>query len=376
MSSTHPDAPVAIFVEDLGGGGAEKISVTLANGLAARGIAVDMLLWRASGPHLAALNPAVRQINLSATRPAGIIDVIRALRRYFVESPPRVFLSQLEKPSLVAIVAARLAGYRYVVPCVHIDLLSYMRHGHRLRRMMLIGLVALLYRFVPRIVAVSNGAAESIRRLLRPTYPPVVVVYNGFDFNALNGESATSVEAEWLCNKTSPVIIACGRLVPQKAYDVLLRAFARVRQTVAARLIILGEGPLRMELEAQAAQLGVTDALLMPGFVAKPAAWFAKSDLFVLSSHNEGLSNVLIEALAIGMPIVSTDCPSGPREVLADGRFGRLVAVNDTASLAQSIIVGLNAPAVQPVAERILHLEKFSAAGMVNNYLQVISGII
>lgn len=376
MSSTHPDAPVAIFVEDLGGGGAEKISVTLANGLAARGIAVDMLLWRASGPYLAALNPAVRQINLSATRPAGIIDVIRALRRYFVESPPRVFLSQLEKPSLVAIIAARLAGYRYVVPCVHIDLLSYMRHGHRLRRMALVGLVALLYRFVPGIVAVSNGAAESLRLLLWPTCPPVTVAYNGFDFSELRRESALSVEAAWLCDKTAPVIIACGRLVPQKAYDVLLRAFARVRQTVAARLIILGEGPLRTELEAQALQLGVTDALQMPGFVAKPAAWFAKSDLFVLSSHNEGLSNVLVEALAIGMPIVSTDCPSGPREVLDDGHYGRLVAVNDSETLALGIIAALNAPAAQPDAGRILHLEKFSVAGMVENYLQVINSIV
>ncbi len=366
-------APVAIFVEDLGGGGAEKISVTLANGLSARGLPVDFFMWRAEGPFLAELDPAVRQINLSATRSVGIVDVVKVLRRYFRDSPPRIFLPQLEKPSLVAILAARLAGYRAVVPCVHIDLLRYMQHGHSLRRVVLAGLVAFFYRFVPSVVAVSKGAAESTQLLLWPKKQGINVIYNGFDFNKLRQDAAIEVEAGWLRDKTVPVIVACGRLVPQKAYDVLLNAFSHVRQQMAARLIILGEGVLRPGLEEQVKRLGLTDVVQMPGFVANPAAWFAKSDLFVLSSRNEGLSNVLIEALVLDVPVVSTDCPSGPREVLADGRYGRLVEVNDPEMLAQNIIQALQKPPEQATNERGQYLERFSATGMIEKYLEVIN---
>lgn len=378
MSPTASDAPIAIFVEDLGGGGAEKVSVTLANGLVARGFAVDLVMWRAEGPYLAAVAPAVRQINFSAEHSASAVDVIRALRRYFREQPPRIFLSQLEKPSLLAILAALMSGYRHVVPCVHIDLLRYMRHGHRLRRAVLIGLVMMLYRFVPSIVAVSNGAAMGVRRLLWPTCPPVSVVYNGFDLIVLRAEATLPVEEMWLRDKNLPVFIACGRLVPQKAYDVLLQAFALVRQRIPARLIILGEGPLRGILESQVEQLELAEFVRMPGFVAKPAAWVARSDVFVLSSRNEGLPNVLIEAMAVNTRIVSTDCPSGPREILADGRFGQLVAVGDGAALAQNMIAALQepltgGPQVGTEVERKVHLEKFSVTQMVENYLGIIN---
>ena len=375
MSFAASEPPIAIFLEDLGGGGAEKISVTLANGLAAQGHRVDLLMWRAEGPYLAAVAPNVRQINFSAERPAGFIKVLRALRHYYQCDQPRILLAQLEKPSLVAIFAALLCGYHAVVPCVHIDLLSYTRHAHRLRRMLLLGLVFLLYRLVPRIIAVSQGTADGVQRLMGAGCPPLAVIYNGFNLQALADEARQSVAVAWFQNKSVPVIITSGRLVSQKAHDVLVQAFARVVAQQPARLIILGEGAERSALAAQIKQLGLMESVAMPGFVTNPAAWVAKSDVFVLASRNEGLSNVLIEAMAVGTPVVSTDCPSGPREVLGDGRFGRLVKVDDAEALSGAIIATLQSPRGEPSTALAAHLEQFTAPHMVMNYLKIIDDV-
>lgn len=374
-ATTSGRAPVAIFIEDLGGGGAEKISVTLANALAARGHAVDLLMWRAEGPYLADVAPAVRRIDLSSGSMAGKLRVVRLLAEYLRDDRPRALLTQLEKPSLLAIVAAQLAGYRRVVPCVHVDFSGYAQLDHRLRRMLLKGLVAVFYRRVARIVAVSQGAALSVRRLVSSRGPGVSVIYNGFDFQALQESAAKPVAHGWLHDKTIPVIIACGRLVPQKAHDVLLRAFANLRQERRARLIILGEGLLRATLLSLAAQLGVGDDLLLPGFVENPAAWFAKSDLFVLSSRNEGLSNVLVEALGVGIPVVSTDCPSGPREVLDDGRLGRLVPVDDPQALTDAMRAALRDGPCPENGGLSHYLQNFSVEKMAADYETVITEV-
>jgi glycosyltransferase involved in cell wall biosynthesis len=151
------------------------------------------------------------------------------------------------------------------------------------------------------------------------------------------------VEHPWLGGGV-PLVLAVGRLHPQKDFPTLLRAFRIVRDARPARLVILGEGGERPTLEAEVARLNLGDDVALPGFVANPWAWLAKADLFALSSVWEGLPTVVIESLAVGTPVVATDCPHGPLEILDGGRFGKLVPVGDAAALGGAILAALAEP--------------------------------
>ena len=364
---------IGIFVEHLGSGGAEKVAVVLANGLADKGFAVDILMWHGGGTNLRDLSPQVTRIDFSAGRPANVLWVIRSLMQYLRRQKPAVVFVHLEKPSLLAIIGGLLVGYRRIVPCIHIDLIAYANTHHsilnRLRRWLLNSMVALLYRLTPWVIVVSEGAGQTARRLLSPFGPPVQVVHNGMDLSALSSKAQQPIEEAWLRTKTVPVIVACGQLTQQKAQDTLLRAFALLRQTTPARLVILGEGEERDALLSLAQELGVAEDVSLRGVVDNPIAWFAKSDLFVLSSRCEGQSLVLIEALVAGVPIVSTDCPSGPREVLENGRFGALVPVDNVAALSEAMSRVLNKTPKIDKAALTQHLQKYSVENMIAGYL-------
>ena len=156
-------------------------------------------------------------------------------------------------------------------------------------------------------------------------------------------------------------VLAVGTLKTIKDYATLLNAFARLRQRVDARLLILGEGECRVDLETQARQLGIASGVFMPGFVKDPSPYYQQADLHVLSSTGEGLGNVIVEALAAGTPVVSTDCLSGPREILSDGQFGRLVPVGDTVALARAMddsLATLPDPAVLKARAQYFSIEK------------------
>lgn len=360
---------IGIVIEHLGSGGAEKAVVVLANGLAERGYCIDLLMWRASGFHLKNVSGQVTKIDLSAGRPPNSLRVMLSLMHYLREKQPAVVFPHLEKSGLLTMTGGLLTGYRGIVPCIQIDLIAYANSHHRMRRWLLNCLVIVLYRLAPQVIAVSEGAGRTARRLLSPFGPPVQVIYNGLDLPALLSKAQQPVEETWLRNKTIPLVIACGRLTHQKAHDTLLRAFAILRRTLPARLVILGEGEEHDALLSLVLKLGVAADVSLPGVVDDPIAWFAKSDLFVLSSRCEGQSLVLIEALIAGVPIVSTDCPSGPREVLANGRFGTLVPMDDVAAFAKAMSLALEkAPKIDKAA-LTKHLEKFGAGQMLDGYL-------
>ncbi len=368
-----PTRRIAIFVEHLGSGGAEKVAVNVANGLAARGFAVDMLMWRGQGVNLKDLAPNVGAIYFGAE--GGKISVFGAVRRlalYHRRVKPEVVFSHLEKASLVALVAGLVAGTRVTIPCIHIDLIAYAKINNRIRRGILNAAIMMIYPMARNIVAVSEGAAESARRLLALFKSPVRVIYNGFDLDLLKTLSQQSVSETWLNTNGVPVIIACGRLTEQKAYDVLLPAFANLRRRLLARLIILGEGPLIAELRQLAESLGVAADVMIPGFIPNPISWFSKSDLYVMSSRCEALPTVLIEALVAGVPVLSTDCPSGPREILDGGRFGDLVPVDDTAALTEAMSRAIQTRPISDQNALSEHLERFSLSRMFDNYQSVI----
>lgn len=202
-------------------------------------------------------------------------------------------------------------------------------------------------RFFPRadaVVASSRGVAEDLARAAGLPRERIVPIHNPVRIGEVRWRAREPAGHPWLDGAGPPVVLAAGKLKPQKDFPTLLRAFARLRRRREVRLVVLGEGAGRPGLLALARELGVAADVALPGFVSNPFAFMARSALFALSSAWEGFANVIVEALACGCPVVSTDCPSGPSEILEGGRFGRLVPVGDPEALAEAMRGTLEAP--------------------------------
>jgi glycosyltransferase involved in cell wall biosynthesis len=340
---------LAIFVPGLYGGGAERAMLKLARGIVMRGYAVDLVLARVEGPYLAEVPESVRLVDLKARR---VLTSLPALVRYLRREQPAALLSVLHA-NVVALWARRLAGVPTRVVVSERNTLSYeARHyASDLRMRLAPQLNRRFYPWADAIVAVSKGVADDLAQVARIPRECIRVIYNPIVTPELREKAQAPLEHPWFVPGEPPVILATGRLSAQKDFPTLIQAFARVRQTRPARLLILGEGEERPALEAQAKQLGLERDVSLPGFVVNPYPYMAWAGVFVLSSRWEGLPSVLIEALYCGAPAISTDCPSGPREILADGKYGQLVPVGDVNALARAIGAALDGKTPRPPHE-------------------------
>jgi glycosyltransferase involved in cell wall biosynthesis len=212
-------------------------------------------------------------------------------------------------------------------------------------------LVKRFYPWADVVAGNSQGVAEDLRRVTGLPRERVRILHNPVVTPELQEKARLPVNHPWFGAGQPPVVLAVGRLTKQKDFPTLIRAFARVRQSRPARLIILGEGPDYAQLEALVCELGLKKDVALPGFVENPYAFMSRASLYVLSSRWEGLPTVLIEALYCGPPVVATDCPSGPKEILADGRHGALVPVGDVEALAEAIEAGLAGETPPPAQE-------------------------
>jgi glycosyltransferase involved in cell wall biosynthesis len=195
----------------------------------------------------------------------------------------------------------------------------------------------MFYPWADGIIAVSQGVADDLGQITRLSSDRIQVIYNPIVLPELFTLAQEPVEHPWFKPGEPPVILGVGRLHPQKDFPTLIRAFAEVRKVQQARLMILGDGPERQALTTLVSELGLIEDVAFPGFVQNPYAYMSKAAVFVLSSAWEGLGNVLVEAMAIGTPVVSTNCESGPGEILDGGKYGRLVPVGDSRAIAQAI---------------------------------------
>lgn len=333
---------IAFFIPSLIAGGAERVMVNIARGFAERGFLVDMVLTKASGPYLASLPGTVRVIDLGARRVlGGLLGLVRYLRR----ERPAVLVASLSHANVVALWARALARVRTRVYITeHNIALWEMPSGTADGGRLIPYLVAAFYPWADGVIAVSHGVAQDIARRTKTAPERIHVIYNPVVTpEVLDGARAT-LDHPWFVCGAPPVVLGVGRLTWEKSFVCLIRAFAIVRERRNARLIILGEGPERPRLEALVRELGLEADVQLPGFVNNPYAYMSRAAVFALSSASEGLPTALIEALATGTPVVSTDCPNGPREILRDGRLGRLVPVGDPAALAGSVTAVLEEP--------------------------------
>lgn len=334
---------LAIYLPSLNGGGAERVMVTLANAIAARGFAVDLVLVTAQGPYLKDVSPAVRIVDLRGGR---VIKSLLPLAGYLRRVRPVTMLSAMSHANVVALLARKLARVPVRLLVSERSTIS-LEHGRArgLVERINFALVPWLYRGADGICAVSRAASEDLARFVGLPLERVLTLYNPFDLARIGARSAESLDHPWLAPGQPPVVLAIGRLNAAKDFPTLIRAFARLRTTRPARLLILGEGELRASLEAFVAECGLTpEEVQIPGFVPNPFAYLARCGVFVLSSRWEGLPGVLIEALACGAPVVSTDCPSGPDEILERGRWGRLVGVGDVEAMVEAMASTLATP--------------------------------
>lgn len=359
--------PIAFFLPSLHGGGAQRVVVNLIQGMVERGLAVDVVLVTAEGAFLDQLPRSVRVVNLRASR---MLRSLGPLIGYLRQEQPRVLVSSLTHANLVALWAAKLARRNTpVIVTVHTTHSRGSGTNGRPAGGLRPRLMRAFYPWSARVVAVSRGAAEDLIKTVGIPANQVEVVYNPVITPSLARLVREPVDHPWLAPGQLPVIMGAGRLTRAKDYPTLIRAFAEVRRQRPARLIILGEGEERATLESLVNGLDLSDHVALPGFRNNAPAYMAHSAVFVLSSAWEGLPTVLIEALAAGARVVSTDCPSGPREILQGGRLGSLVPVGDPAAMARGILEALDRP-VGPIP--IDALTPFTQNAAVDHYLRVI----
>jgi glycosyltransferase involved in cell wall biosynthesis len=358
---------IALFLPSLGGGGAEKVFLHLGQGFAERGAEVHLVLARAEGPYLPLVPDSLQVVDLGASR---VLRSLPALVCYLRRARPVALLSALDHANVVALWAQKLARVpTRVVVTVHNTPSQATAQARTLSARLMRYWVKPFYPWAHAVVAVSKGVANDLVQWVGVPADKVRVIYNPIITPELFHKAEEPLDHPWFQPGQPPVILGAGRLTTQKDFPTLLRAFALVRAQRPARLMILGEGELRADLERLAEQLGIAEDFALPGFVQNPYPYLKRAAVFVLSSRWEGLPTVLVEALALGTPVVSTDCPSGPREIHADGKWGRLVPVGDAGKLAEAILETLRQPKTTVDKQSLL---RFTVDYAVEEYAKVL----
>lgn len=383
MEPTETPLRIAFLLDNLSGGGAEKVILNLAAGFAGRGHHVDLLVCKVEGVlrnHIPAgvnLVPLKRVSTLFGVAaaigadPRGGRDVlgvvfnrrklpkafrfIPAISRHLRRHQTSLLVSALPKSNINAMLAKRLSGVNTrVVVGAHIhlsaqDVDAASRGKDRIRALRT--LMRRHYLHADAVVAVSQGVARDTRRYLGLPDAAVETIYNPVAAREIAALSEEPAGHDWLDHRDRPVVLGIGRFVPQKDFPLLLRAFAQLRRKRPVRLVLLGGDEAsadqvrhRKELEALATDLGIQEDLCMPGYKENPYPYFRRASVFALSSRFEGFGNVLVEALFCGCPVVSTDCPSGPAEILKDGEYGHLVPVGDERAMAEALGEAIDTP--------------------------------
>jgi glycosyltransferase involved in cell wall biosynthesis len=372
---------LAFLVRDLGLGGVGRSTLRLARHFLERGVAVDLILEKDKGP-LRSLIPEGAEVTVLGSgepywrtklmmlradprglshlypavirprRPLGSYPRLPPLVQYLRRARPDALISALTYQNLLAVAACRAAGTGtrvLISERTTVNEIAKQRLGKKKAKLLPL-IVHRQYLQADAIVAVSDGVADHLAQQVSLPRDRIVTIYNPVVGPDLFRSAAAPVDHPWFQPGQPPVVLGVGRLQEQKD-STLVRAFARLRATRPVRLLILGQGPkpdrtalAQAELRNLAHELGVGDDVDVPGYADNPCAYMARAGVFVLSSAWEGFGNALAEALACGCPVVSTDCPSGPAEILDHGRYGPLVPVGDDAAMAEAMARMLDAP--------------------------------
>lgn len=360
---------IALYLHTLYNGGIERVLLNLVRELVKRGVTVDLVLdYFEYSPYLSQFPPEVKVIQLNAH---GMLSRLKKLMGYLRQEQPIALMSANHYPNEIAILAKRLSRVpTRIVVSEHTTLSSEIGKASPLSSRYWIPLIAkVLYTMADGIVAVSNGVAHDLAALVGLPRQRIQTIYNSVISPEILVKAQEPVEHPWFLPGSPPVVLGVGRLEAQKDFVNLITAFALVRKQQPAHLMILGEGSQRSQLQALVQKLGLEADVTLPGFVENPYAYLAKAEVFALSSAWEGLPTVLIESLAVGTPIVSTNCPSGAIEILDHGKYGELVPVGNSEALAQGILRVLSGH-VKPIDPAWLY--QFTVDCAAQKYLDIL----
>ena len=337
---TLPNRKIAVFIPSLHGGGAERAMLMFCRELIQLGMEVDLLIGRLEGPLGHLVPPEVSIIDLKSKRASYTLPKLVA---YLRRTKPAALYATIMNANVIAAIAGRLAGNSVPI-IVRESNAPLSSPKNTLARWFTHKIAPYVYQGATGVIAVSEGVAEELVAMapkiaLKIKVAPTPVIS---DFVISQGD--VPVDHPWFSEHDKPIVVSAARLEQHKGMLTLVRAFAHVRKKRDARLVILGDGTLKDRIRHEIASLGLQDDVALLGFVGNPFAFMSKADAFVLASEYEGLPNVLMQAMAFGTPIVSTDCKTGPAEILCQGRFGTLVPVGDIVAIAKAIDHALDLP--------------------------------
>lgn len=361
----RPD--ITLFLPTLYSGGAERVQINLARYFLDQGLRVDLVVCKYVGSLKDKVPSGVRLISLDA---AKVMLSLPAYLRYLRIARPSVVLSSVENANIISCIGKMLSSHRHRL-LVRLDN-SLSEPGilplqaHRWPVMMAI---ASTFHAADGFIAVSKGLKKQLRRVPGLGKKPIYQIYNPIIHKEFDAQAGLTPALPSSVGPEEPFVLAVGRLHKQKGYRHLLMAFARVVKQRPSYLVILGEGDEREELQSLANSLGIASRVHFLGYTPNVLAYMRQAAVFVLSSVAEGFGNVLVEALACGTPVISTDCPHGPREILAGGRYGTLVPIGDVDALARAIAANLDSPKPAMSNELKEYLRLFSIEAIGRQYL-------
>lgn len=360
---------IAIYGLNEGAGGFGHVFINLINAFGRLGVDIDVVTHNRTIPDYDKVDPAIRRTVLGT---GSALRKARLLSAYLKNEAPDIVLcdSNREKGSRILLLARFLARSRAgIIFRLGVPVTRIMAQRNRLNALLYLLSVRCTFSRADLIVANSKGVSDDLVRKVNIPPDKIRLMCNSTVSPVLEIMAEESLSDPWLSDPSVPTVVAAGRLRPQKDFDTLLRAFKIVVESRPCRLIILGEGSERGRLEKLTRELGLQGQVRLPGHVSNPFAYFRRSTLFVLSSRFEGAPNVLIEALSLGVPVVSTDCHSGPNEILEGGKYGRLVPVGDHKKMAESILLTLGAPLPADVLKK--SVQRYDAVHVARQYCEL-----
>lgn len=373
---SHRLKPIAFLIPSFEPNGVHRVVINLMSQLQKQGISLDLIVASGKGAYADEIPSGVRVIDFHTPieeRVSSGSKIIFPLLRYLQQEKPQALVSHFKIFNAIVAIAKILAMSPVNLILVEHSSFSIAYERRQKHYGIREEALPILRRwFYPRanaIVAVSKGLAKDVETYLRMQPGTVKTIYNPVINESLFLKAKASIEHPWFQPGEIPVILGVGRLSQEKDFPTLIRAFALVRQLNPAKLVILGEGKERAKLKDLIQELELENDAEIPGFTSNPYAYMSRSAAFVLSSYREGLPTVIIESMAVGTPVVSTNCPDGPAEILADGKYGELVPVGDSEALAKAILKVLSGESKTVDSS---WLEQFTLASSVQNYLELI----
>lgn len=369
-SKTKYRPDISIYTNRLAGGGAERIIVTLLHEFVSRNLKVDLVLNQSSGYFISQLPPEVRLIDLDVLLP--LREAIPKLIKYLREERPKAMLTTMHPYIEAALIAKKLSftSTRLIIREANTLSLNAPKTQDKARWSPF--LAKFLYPWADEIIAISEGVAEDLVKVAQISNKRIQVIYNPAITPNLKRMAQISLDHPWFSHGEPPVILGVGRLEPQKDFATLIKAFALVSLKQPCRLVLLGQGSQHENLQELAIELGVDNKIAMLGFQENPYQYMARAAVFVLPSAWEGFGNVVAEALALGTPVVCTNCQSGPAEIINQGKYGWLVPVGDDRTMANAILEVLYTNERRTVDTE--WLEQFTVDYAARRYLDLLIG--